>query len=415
MSLATTPKLRVLISGAGIAGPCLAYWLSRTPLNPSITVLERSPVPRPTGQAVDIRASAISIIERMGLLPAVRACNTTEEGTRIINASNQIVAEFGKGDTFTSEYEILRADLCGLFLDATKSLPNVMYRYGDYVASLTQDEKKVDVTYSSGSSEAFDLIVGADGSRSKIRSLILDEEKTQGSYNFIGQYIAYFSIPKVSSDTKHWYWYNAPKGLGLMTRPHRSDKTIGCYVCITTSAHGVIDPQAEVAIDAGPEGQKIFLHERFQGTGWQAERILAGMDACEDFYMSRAAYVKLPRGAWTNNRAVLLGDAAFATFGVGTSLAISSAFYLAGELGKITNTEDIPAALKRYEEVFRAVEGADEDLPWGYPQVAFPQSRWGIRVRDGVAWAVAKTKAYKLLPSDKADASKLPAYEWTDV
>jgi 2-polyprenyl-6-methoxyphenol hydroxylase-like FAD-dependent oxidoreductase len=412
MSLSTASKLRVLISGAGIAGPCLAYWLSKTHLNTSITVLERSSVPRPTGQAIDIRGPAISIIEKMGLLPAVRACNTTEEGTRIINASNKIVAEFGKGETFTAEYEILRADLCALFLDATKSLPNVTYRYGDYVTALQQNEKKVNVTYNSGSTETFDLIVGADGNRSKIRSLILDEQQTKGCYNFIGQYVAYFSIPKQDSDTKHWYWYNAPKGLGLMTRPHRNEKTIGCYMLLTTSAHGVTDPAAEKVMDSGPEAQKAFLHEYFTNVGWQAGRILAGMDTCDDFYMSRAAYVKLPKGSWTNNRAVLLGDAAFATFGVGTTLAIQSAYFLAGELGKMESSEDIPATLERYEEVFRAIQSKDADLPPGFPQIAFPQTAWGLRVRDSIAWAVGNSKVYKLLPSDKPDATKLPAYEW---
>jgi protoporphyrinogen oxidase len=157
MSLPTTPKLRILISDTGITGPCLAYWLSKTRLATSITVLERSSVPRPTGQAIDIHGPAISIIEKMGLLPAVRACNTTEEGTRIANAKTGMVAEFGKGETFTAEYEIRRADLCGLFLDATESLPNVTCRYGNYVTSLQQDGKKVDVTYNSGTSETFDL------------------------------------------------------------------------------------------------------------------------------------------------------------------------------------------------------------------------------------------------------------------
>jgi 2-polyprenyl-6-methoxyphenol hydroxylase-like FAD-dependent oxidoreductase len=410
MSLTTIPKLRVLISGAGIAGPCLAYWLSKTRPNFSITVLERSPVPRPTGQAVDIRGPAISIIDKMGLLPAVRTCNTTEEGTRIINASNKIVAEFGKGDTFTAEYEILRADLCGLLMDATKDFENIEYKYGDYVTALQQDEKEVNITYNSGSTETFDLIVGADGSRSKIRSLILDEEARKGSYNFIGQYVAFFSIPRNDSDTKHWYWYNAPKGLGLMIRPHRNDKTMGCYMCVCMPAHGVTDPLAEKAMDGGAEAQKAFLHSYFQDAGWQAERILEGMDTSTDFYMSRSAYVKLPR--WTQNRAVLLGDAAFATFGVGTTLAIESAYFLAGELSKVQSSDDIPSALKRYEEVFRAIQSKDADLPRGFPQIAFPQTAWGLKVRDSIAWVVSKSKAYKLLPADKPDDSKLPAYEW---
>ncbi|RMZ71310.1 salicylate 1-monooxygenase [Pyrenophora seminiperda CCB06] len=412
MSVSTTPQLKVLINGAGIAGSCLAYWLARTRLNASITVLERSPAPRPTGQSIEIRGPAISIVEKMGLLPAVLARNTTEEGTRLLSHSSKIIAEIGKG-SFTSEYEILRADLCGLFVDAAKGMENVKYMYGDYVTDVQQTEKQANVTYNSGATDSFDLIVGADGSTSRIRSLILDEEARKGSYNFIGQYIAYFSIPRQASDTKHWYWYNAPKGLALMTRPHRNEKTIGCYMCITTPSHGQRDPIAEQAMEGGPAAQKQLLHKYFKDAGWQAERILAGMDQCDDFYMSRAAYVKLSK--WTNNRATLIGDAAHATFGVGTSLAVEGAYFLAGELSKIKNGDEIPGALERYEENFRAIQRKEGDIPPGYPQIAFPQTTWGLKVRDSLLWAVAKTKVYKLLPSEKPDDSKLPVYDWVSV
>lgn len=414
MSFTTqAPKIKVLISGAGIAGPCLAYWLARTRLDTSITVMERSPIPRATGQSIDIRGPAISIIEMMKLKDAVQSRHTTEEGTRIVNSAGGLIAEFGKGDAFTAEYEILRADLCGLFLEATENMENVQYKYGDYVTSLQQNEKQTDVTFASGAAESYDLVVGADGSTSKIRSLILDEEVRKDSYKFIGQYIAYFSIPRQSSDTKHWYWYNAPKGLGLMTRPHRNNSTVGVYMCITKPAHGQRDPIVEEAMEQGPEAQKRVLHQYFANAGWQADRILDGVDGADDFYMSRAAQVKLSK--WTNGRAVLLGDAAFATFGVGTTLAIESAYYLAGELSKIKSSDDIPNALQTYERAFRATQGESEDLPPGFPQIAFPQTTWGIKLRDTAAWLVSKTKAYKLLPSDKADESKLPQYDWVDI
>lgn len=415
MSLSTQlPKLKVLISGAGIAGPCLAYWLSRTRLNTSITIVERSTVPRPTGQSIDVRGPAISVVEQMKLMEAVKARHTTEEGTRIVNSAGKILAEFdNNGKTFTAEFEILRADLCGLFLDATANLDSVRYVYGDYVTALDQSGPLVQVTFASGATDTFDLIVGADGSTSKIRSLALDEETRKDSYNFIGQYIAYFSIPKQDSDTKHWYWYNAPKGLCLMLRPHRNNKTVGVYMCIITPAHGQRDPAVEEAMKQGPEGQKRILHEYFENVGWQAKRILAGLDQASDFYMSRAAQVKLPK--WTNNRTVLLGDAAFATFGIGTSLAIESAYFLAGELSKVESSADIPAALLTYEETFRAIHAKDEELPPGFPQIAFPQTALGIRLRDTVLWMVSKTGAYKLLPKDGGHDYELPAYNWIEA
>jgi 2-polyprenyl-6-methoxyphenol hydroxylase-like FAD-dependent oxidoreductase len=410
----SSPKLKVLISGAGIAGPCFAYWLARTRLDASITVVERSPVPRATGQSIDIRGTAINVIKKMGLEADVRARHTTEEGTRILNKAGKVFADFGKGDAFTAEYEILRADLCGLFLDATSKLPNVRYMYGDYVTGLNQDKKSVAVTFDSGKTETYDLVVGADGSTSKIRGMILDKQSREGSYNFIGQYIAYFSIPSRPSDTKHWYWYNAPKGVALMMRPHRNPNTVGCYMCITTPARERKYPDVEAAMDEGPDAQKRILHEYFDNAGWEAKRILDGMDHCSDFYMSRAAQVKLP--IWHSGRTVLLGDAAFATFGIGTSLAIQSAYYLAGELSRIQSSDEVPEAVQVYEKVYRKIYTKSEDLPPGFPQIAFPQTSWGLGLRNATIWLASRTKVYRLLQEENASAdSKLADYDWREI
>ncbi|KAB8304066.1 hypothetical protein EYC80_005408 [Monilinia laxa] len=196
------PRLKVLISGAGITEPCLAYWLSRTRLNISIRIIERSPVPRATGQAIDIRGSAVEITKKMKLEEAIRARNTTEQDTMMLNSSGKPFATFPVGDTFTSDYEILRADLSELFLEATESFDNIQYRYGDSVNKIEQTETGVNVTFDSGSKDTFDLVVGADGSTSNIRSMVLDDKTLKNSYNFIGQYIAFFSIQSQPNDSK---------------------------------------------------------------------------------------------------------------------------------------------------------------------------------------------------------------------
>ena len=163
----------------------------------------------------------------------------------------------------------------------------------------------------------------------------------------------------------------------------------------------------------GSEATKRKLREYFEDLGWQAKRVLDGMDHAEDFYFTRAAQVKIPK--WTNQRSVVMGDAAFATFGVGTTLAISSAYTLAGELSKIKTSDEIPQALENYEQVFRSLYAKMEDLPPGYPQIVFPQSPWAIRLRDFLIWAVSATKAYKLIPGEGGVDFMLPMYEWKDV
>ena len=406
-------KLKVLISGAGLAGPCLAYWLARTRLDISITIVERSPSPRATGQAIDIRGPAVEIIKGMKLEEAIRSRHTTEEGTTFLNASGKVFAQFNAGDAFTAEYEILRADLSQLFLEATEGLGNVQYIYGDSVKSLQQTDRDINVTFTGGSKDTFDLVVAADGSTSKTRSLILDEQVLKDSYNFLGQYIAFFSIPSRPTDPKLWQWYNVPKGLCIMLRPHRHTSTTGAYLCITMPARGQRDLAVEDAMDKGTEDAKWLLHEYIENAGWEAKRILEGMDLPEDFYMSRVAQVKLPK--WTNGRALVLGDAAFATFGIGTSLAIESACILAGELSKIQSSSDVPQALERYEEVFRLLYAKMEDIPSWFPQLVFPQTVWGLWLRDSALWIVSKTKLYRLFQGDSGIDWKMPSYDWVDT
>ena len=403
-------KLKVLISGAGITGPCLAYWLAKTRLDISITIVERSSSPRSTGQAIDIRGPAVEIIKRMGLIEDVRSRHTTEEGTRFVNSSGKAFAQLNAGDTFTAEYEILRADLSQLLLKATEGLGNVQYIYGDSVKSIEQTDACINVIFSGGSKDTFDLVVAADGSASKTRSMILDEQVLKGSYKPLGQYVAFFSIPRQPTDTKLWHWYNAPEGLCIMIRPHQNTSTMGAYLAITMPARGQRDPAVEDAMDKGTEDTKRMLHEFFKDAGWEAKRVLEGMDHAEDFYMSRIAQVKLSK--WTNGRALVLGDAAFATLGVGTSLAVESAYILAGELSKIQSSNDVPQALKRYEEVFRPLFAKMEVIPPGYPQMAFPQTAWGLWLRDSVLWLVSKTKIYRLFQGDSGTDHKLPCYDW---
>ena len=409
----SAPKLRVLVVGAGIAGSCVAFWLAKTRLDVSITVVERSPSPRVTGQSVDIRGPAVEIIKRMNLEEAVRSRHTTEEGTRFVNALGKSFAQFNAGESFTAEYEILRADLSQLFLDATEGLGKVKYIYGDSVKSLEQTDRDINVTFIGGSKDKFDLVVAADGSTSKTRSMILDEQVLKDSYNFLGQYIAFFSIPSRPTDPKLWQWYNVPKGLSVMIRPHRNTSTMGAYLSIATPARGQRDPAVEDAMDKGTQDAKRVLHRYFENAGWEAKRVLEGMDKAEDFYMSRAAQVKLSK--WTNGRALVLGDAAFATFGVGTSLAIESAYMLAGELSKIQSSKDVPQALEKYEEVFRLLYAKMEELPPSFPQIAFPQTAWGLRLRDSVLWFVSKTKMYKLFQGGSGTDWKLPCYDWVGM
>lgn len=349
----------------------------------------------------------------MKLLDAVRSYYTTEEGTTFLNSSGKAFAQFEAGENFTAEYEILRADLSQIFLDATETFDNITYIYGDSIKSLKQTDKDINVTFAGGSEDTFDLVVAADGSTSRTRPMILDEQILKDSYKFLGQYNAFFSIPSRPNDSRMWQIYNLRKGLCVMIRPHRNPSTMGTYLCITMPARGRRDPTVEDAMGKGADDTKRMLRSYFEDAGWEAKRVLEGMDHAEDFYISPAAQVKLPK--WTKGRAVLLGDAAWATFGVGTTLAIEGAYMLAGELSKIQSSSDIPQALKRYEEIFRPIYAKMEDLIPGYPQVMFPQTALGLGIRDSALWFLSKTKMYKLFGGGPEMQWELPSYDWADI
>lgn len=407
------PHLKILISGAGIAGPCFAYWMARTRLHTSITIVERSPTPRMTGQAIDMHGAAIDILKKMDMLDAVRSRYTTEEGTVFVNSSGKPFIQFEAGKAMTAEYEILRADLSELFKEATEKFDNIKYIYGDSIEALNQTDKQVDVTFASGTQNSFDLVVAADGVTSRTRPMILDEQILQDSIKFLGQYIAFFSIPSKPDDSRMWQWYSRQNGLCIMIRPHRNPLTMGSYLSITMPARGYQDPVVEDALDSGVDETKRMLHKYFDDAGWEAKRVLSAMDYADDFYMSRTVQVKLPR--WSNGRAIVLGDAAWAVFGAGTTLAIEGAYMLAGELSKIESTSDIPMALENYESIFRPVYEKMDGLIPGFPQSLFPTTALRLSIRDSVLWILSKTKMYKLFRDDPRLDWALPSYDWVEI
>lgn len=100
----------VLISGASIAGPALAYWLKSYGFQ--VTVVERAPELRAGGQNVDVRGAGREVVRRMGIEDDIFAATTGEAGVRFVDAADQTVAAFPAGtsdsDGPTAELESLR-------------------------------------------------------------------------------------------------------------------------------------------------------------------------------------------------------------------------------------------------------------------------------------------------------------------
>src|SRR5579872_4919280 len=155
--------MRVLISGAGIAGPTLAYWLAHHGFEP--TLLESAPALRTGGYVIDFWGSGFDVADRMGLLPEIRREGYLVREVRIVNKNGKRVAGFPAdaaariaGGRYIS---IARGDLAAIIHRALEN--NVETIFGDSVTGIEETLNCIRVKFESGGVREFDLVVGADG------------------------------------------------------------------------------------------------------------------------------------------------------------------------------------------------------------------------------------------------------------
>lgn len=401
-------NLRILITGAGIAGPTLAFWLARAGAH--VTIVERAPVLRAVGQNVDIRGVGLEIIRRMGFEETVRQNTTNEEGWAFVDAKNRTKALFGvdqsgKAESFTAETEILRGTLAKLLYDGTKE--QVEYIFDDYVTSVHDTDDRIKVTFAKSTPQQrdFDLLIGADGLGSPTRALIFPDAH-KSCIRSLNQYTSYFSVPTHVSDGKLARWYNAPGRRCILTRPNNAGGTMAFLSIMGTS------DKLKHHSRLSPEEQKALMHDLFADAGWETPRLLAGMDDSDDFYMQSVAQVKLE--SWSKGRMGLVGDAAYCPSpisGMGTTVAFVGAYVLAGEIAKCG--ADYKKAFEGYESLMRPFVVKAQKLPPGAPGIANPETAWGIKVFNGVLGFVSWSGLSGLLGGfggPKADGIVLPEY-----
>jgi 2-polyprenyl-6-methoxyphenol hydroxylase-like FAD-dependent oxidoreductase len=345
----------ILISGASVAGPALAYWLQR--FGHTATVIEKAPAPRPGGYAVDFRGASLEVLDRMGLLAAVEARATRMGGMDYVNESGKTVARTSP-TAFSGELEVLRGDLVEILYDATRD--GVEYVFGDSITRLSEDDHGVLVEFEHGEPRRFDLVVGADGLHSNVRRLAFGPEQT--FRHDLGYAVSVATVPN-HLDLDHTG--------RLLSVP---GKTVGAY-----SARGNTEAKAlfyfateGLAVDRrDPVAQRQLVEDTFAGIGWEVPRLLSELRDADDFYFDSISQIKLD--SYSRGRIALVGDAGYCASplsGMGTSLGIVGAYVLAGELQAAGS--DYPKAFAAYDEVMRpfvaacqkqAVDGARWFIP----------------------------------------------------
>ncbi len=394
----------VLISGAGIAGPALAFWLNKNGYR--VTIVELADGIRPGGQTVDLRGAGGDVVGRMGLLDEMRARSLDQRGLAWINSDGRRRAEMPvtafNGNGIVSKLEILRGDLVEVLYRATKDQTD--YRFDTRIEELSQSDDDVEVILTDGTKLSVDLVVGADGPHSAVRRLVFGPEeqfvKPLGGYN------AWFTAPD-SVGLDGWYlMYQAP-GLNASMRPSHDP---------ALAKAGLAFRSEPVEYDRrNADEQLALLTGHFAGAGWQCDALLSAAAESDDFYFDSFLQVHMP--TVSQGRVTLAGDAGYCASplsGMGTSLALVGAYVLAGELGQADSldTDRIQAALKRYESVMRPYIDRCQDLPNGIDGY-LPKSATDIAVTTQVMkwmqrWPFRSYAEKKWFTT--ADAIELPDY-----
>ncbi|WP_433256602.1 FAD-dependent monooxygenase [Streptosporangium sp. CA-135522] len=318
----------VLISGASIAGPALAYWLNR--YGCAVTVVEKAPALRPGGQRVDFKgATQLAVLERMGILQEVRRHQTGGIDQVIVDADGRRLAVMS-GEFTGGDVEISRGDLAALLYDRTAG--SCEYVFGDSITSLTETAGGVHVTFERGAPRTFDLVVGADGIHSNVRRLAFGPESQYVS--FLGHYYALADIDTGPDGVM----YNEPGRMAAIGGP----KAPAFFVFASE----------ELDYDRyDTDRHKRILADAYRGGGWRIPELMAKVADARELYLDSISRVEID--TYATGRVALLGDAAYGNTlgGFGTGLAVVGAYVLAGELAAAGG--DHRMAFRAYEEAFR--------------------------------------------------------------
>ncbi|OPF81609.1 FAD-dependent oxidoreductase [Streptomyces antioxidans] len=395
-AVSTPGKRSVLISGASIAGPALAYWLHRSGC--AVTVVEKAGALRDGGYPIDIRGTAIEVVRRMGILPRLRDAHIDTRRYTFLNADGGEVASLNAhaaaGGGGGQDLEVRRGDLAAALYGKVRD--DVEFLFGDSIDTLDQSGPGVDVTFHSGQRRTFDLVVGADGMHSPTREPLFGPEER--FHRYLGYCFAIFTVPNTFGLSHELMLWNTP---GKAAALYAAGGNAELHAFLTFH-----QPEPPFTALRNPDAQRDLVATVFAGAGWEVPGMVDAMRDADDLFFDTAGQIRMPH--WSSGRVALVGDAAYAPSfltGQGSSLALVGAYMLANALAA---HRDHTAAFAAYERGVREFVALNQALVDNGAATLFPTTARALEQRDTMLRGLVTMPSATARPAHSALA--LPAF-----
>lgn len=388
----------VLISGAGIAGPALAFWLKAAGYEP--TIVELAPALRRGGYVIDFWGLGYDLAERMGLIAEINRIGYHVREVRIVNDAGHRVAGFGTvvfseltgGRFVTLPRSTLSRLLFGKVRDSVETI------FGDEIVALEQETDCVRVALQRAGERRFDLVIGADGLHSPVRKLAFGPQS--GFEKRLGYAVAAFEASGYRPRDEDVYLMYGEPGRMLGRFTMHDNRTLFLFIFAASAFPDML------------EAQKALLRDLYGRGGWECRKVLCELDATDELYFDSVSQIKMQN--WSRGRVALVGDAAFCVSllaGQGSALAMIAAYILAGELS--ASQGRYQQAFASYEARLRSYIDAKQRGAERFAGAFAPRTRAGLNFRNLVIKAFAIPGLARLaVGRDIADRIELPEYQW---